>query len=143
MSKESLTRGKLTACKPSFMAEVDFSWVSAEEPWERLRWARQRLHASARAAAQALSLGENTYSAYEREPGSSKHSRLTAEKAMQFARKLKVRWEWLYDGSGEPWLTEAEESPRARVNRILDQAAPDEQERLAAALEAFTGRKAG
>ena len=124
------------------MSEVDFSWVDAQEPWERLRWARKRSYPSARAFAAAMGMGENTYNAHERELGSSRNTSITAEKAMQFARKLKVRWEWLYEGTGEPWLTEADDTPRARVLRALNGADQAEQERIAAAVEAFAGRSA-
>ena len=122
------------------MAEVDFSWVNLDEPWQRLRWARSRKYDSASAFATAIGMKVGTYINHEREPGMSRNTALTAEKAMTFAKRLKVRWEWLFDGSGEPWLTDPDETPRARILRAIDGKDPDEQERIAAAIEAFAGR---
>lgn len=122
------------------MGEVDFSWVNAHEPWERLRWARARRYRSASAFAAAIGMNVNTYNAHERELGSSRNTALTAEKAMAFGKRLGVRWEWLFSGSGEPWPAEAEDTPRARILRAIDGKDPDEQERIAAAIEAFAGR---
>jgi len=86
------------------------------EPWDRLEWARLRWQAlhemppTKRRAADALGMQENTYSAYERAPGTSKHTPLSYEAARQFADLFGVRWEWLLDGSGEPLVGHVDSS---------------------------------
>ncbi len=103
MGKPFLTHSAHPYSKMSFVAETDTSWIILQEPYERLRWARSRAFPTASAAARALAMEVNTYSAYEREPGASKRTSLTHDRAMQFARKFKVRWEWLLTGQGLPW----------------------------------------
>jgi transcriptional regulator with XRE-family HTH domain len=49
---------------------------------------------------------DGTYRCYERGPGSAKFIALEYKHAREFAQVFKVRWEWLLDGLGEPWLTE-------------------------------------
>jgi len=83
------------------------------ELWERVKWARSRRFDSAIAAAEALGMQPGTYRCYERGPGSAKFIRLGYEHARPFAREFKVRWEWLLDGLGEPWLTMADAEPEA------------------------------
>jgi transcriptional regulator with XRE-family HTH domain len=83
---------------------ADNSWRNLEL-WERVKWARSRRHESATAAAAALGMKEGTYRCYERGPGSAKFIPLDYNHAKTFAREFKVRWEWLLDGLGEPWLT--------------------------------------
>jgi transcriptional regulator with XRE-family HTH domain len=64
---------------------------------------------------------EGTYRCYERGPDSAKFIRLEYHHAKLFAREFKVRWEWLLDGVGEPWLTEDEgggEDAGAPVNKL-------------------------
>ena len=85
------------------MGETDFGWVNLREPWERLRWARLRKFATAKEFAESIGMRANTYDAREREPGRSRHKPLGAQDAMHFGRRLKVRWEWLLNGEGEPW----------------------------------------
>lgn len=116
----------------------DSSWVGLREPHERLRWARKRAgFETMRAAAEALGFeNENTYSAYEREPGASKHTPLDHQRAIQFARKFKVPWEWLLVGEGSPFqerLTPAQE----RALAAMRGASEEDQERAAAAIEGF------
>jgi transcriptional regulator with XRE-family HTH domain len=48
---------------------------------------------------------EGTYRCYERGPDTAKSIPLEYKHAKLFAREFKVRWEWLLDGLGEPWLT--------------------------------------
>jgi transcriptional regulator with XRE-family HTH domain len=94
---------------------ADNSWRNLE-PWERVKWARARRHPSAAAAAKLLGMQEGTYRGYERGPESAKFMRLEYNHARAFAREFGVRWEWLLDGEGEPWLTqspEAEEEEQA------------------------------
>lgn len=83
---------------------ADNSWRNLEL-WERVKWARSRHFDSATAAAAALGMKEGTYRCYERGPGSAKYIPLEYKHARKFAREFKVRWEWLLDGVGEPWVT--------------------------------------
>lgn len=76
------------------------------ELWDRVKWARSRHFAKANAAAAALGMKEGTYRCYERGPDSAKHITLDYKYARHFAQQFKVRWEWLLDGLGEPWLNE-------------------------------------
>jgi len=112
-------------------------WVGLGEPWERLKWARVRAgFATAKAAAESLGVQANTYSAYEREPGASKHTPLEHQRAIQFARKFKVPWEWLLTGAGSPFeerLTPAQE----RALAAMRPASEEDQERVANAVEAL------
>ena len=98
---------------------ADDSWRHLEL-WDRVKWARLRRYQSASAAAAALDMKEGTYRCYERGPESAKFIRLEYEHAKLFAREFKVRWEWLLDGVGEPWLTRDEraEEPIAPVNNL-------------------------
>ena len=83
---------------------ADNSWRNLEL-WERVKWARAHRFESASAAAEALGMKEGTYRCYERGPESAKFINLEYKHARLFAREFKVRWEWLLDGLGEPWLT--------------------------------------
>ena len=85
------------------------SWKHLEL-WDRVKWARSRHFASAVAAAEALGMKDGTYRCYERGPDSAKFIALEYKHAKAFAREFKVRWEWLLDGLGEPWLTENEDA---------------------------------
>ena len=100
---------------------ADTSWRNLEL-WDRVKWARSRRFESAAAAAAALGMKEGTYRCYERGPESAKFIPLEYKHAKVFAREFKVRWEWLLDGIGEPWLTkpsgdeEAEAAPGPGAN---------------------------
>jgi transcriptional regulator with XRE-family HTH domain len=98
---------------------ADDSWRHLEL-WDRVKWARLRRHKSASDAAEALDFKEGTYRCYERGPDSAKFIRLDYKHAKLFAREFKVRWEWLLDGVGEPWLTKEDdhEEPIAPVNNL-------------------------
>jgi transcriptional regulator with XRE-family HTH domain len=98
---------------------TDDNWRHLEL-WDRVKWARLRRYKSASAAAEALDMKEGTYRCYERGPDSAKFIRLEYEHAKLFAREFKVRWEWLLDGVGEPWLTkdEGHEEPSAPANHL-------------------------
>jgi transcriptional regulator with XRE-family HTH domain len=87
---------------------ADNSWKNLEL-WERLKWARSRRFRSANAAAEALGMEPGTYRCYERGPDSAKFIRLDFDHARLFAREFKVRWEWLMDDLGRPWLTESDD----------------------------------
>lgn len=107
-------------------------WRDLKEGWQRLIWARrQSRFEHAKDAAISLGMNENTYRAYEREPGRSKHTPLNHQAAIRFGRKFKVNWIWLLTGEGEPTGLAAEES---RLERALFAAmeAPDEQQDLIA-----------
>ena len=102
---------------------ADNNWRNLEL-WERVKWARSRRFESAAAAAEALGMKEGTYRCYERGPDSAKFIPLEYKHAKVFAREFKVRWEWLLDGIGEPWLTKpsdeeevAAEGPGANLRR--------------------------
>jgi transcriptional regulator with XRE-family HTH domain len=102
---------------------ADNNWRNLEL-WERVKWARSRRFESAAAAAEALGMKEGTYRCYERGPDSAKFIPLEYKHAKVFAREFKVRWEWLLDSNGEPWLTKpsdeeelAPEGPGANLRR--------------------------
>jgi transcriptional regulator with XRE-family HTH domain len=97
---------------------ADTSWRNLEL-WERVKWARSQRFESAAAAAAALGMKEGTYRCYERGPDSAKFIKLEYEHARHFAREFKVRWEWLLDGVGEPWLTRVrEDEPHEALNNL-------------------------
>lgn len=106
-------------------------WRDLKEGWQRLRWARLQTSAFADAedAAKSLSMKGGTYRAYERAPGTSRHTPLNHEMARKFARKFGVSWVWLLTGEGEPF-----EASESRLERALFAAmeAPDEQQDLIA-----------
>src|SRR5579872_5188539 len=89
---------------------ADNSWKNLEL-WERVKWARSRRFHSAMAASEALGMLAGTYRCYERGPDSAKFIALDYKHAKLFAREFKVRWEWLLDDLGEPWLTKSEAEP--------------------------------
>ncbi|HEY3797956.1 MAG TPA: helix-turn-helix domain-containing protein [Caulobacteraceae bacterium] len=91
---------------------ADTSWRNLEL-WERVKWARSQRFDSASAAAQALDMKEGTYRCYERGPGSAKFIPLDYHYARKFGQLFRVRWEWMLEGLGEPWLTKpkADEAP--------------------------------
>jgi transcriptional regulator with XRE-family HTH domain len=99
---------------------ADNSWKNLEA-WDRVKWARSRRFASAGAAAQAVGMQPGTYRCYERGPDSAKFISLEYNHAKEFAREFKVRWEWLLDGLGEPWLTEDD----AEENAEREEKAPN------------------
>ena len=87
---------------------ADNSWRNLD-PWERVKWARSLRFESATAAAASLDMKEGTYRCYERGPESAKFIALEYNHAKAFAKAFRVRWEWLLDGTGEPWLTKPSE----------------------------------
>jgi transcriptional regulator with XRE-family HTH domain len=90
---------------------ADNSWRDLLEPWDRVKWARSRRYGSAVHAAKALGMKDGTYRCYERGPDSAKFIALDYKHARLFAREFKVRWEWLLDDLGEPWLTKSDAEP--------------------------------
>ncbi|MFZ2252663.1 MAG: hypothetical protein WAW13_00645 [Minisyncoccia bacterium] len=107
---------------------------------ERIRWARIRWQMSQGitpemgAAADSLGMKQHTYRAYEREPGSSKHTKLDLPRAMMFGRKYKVSWHWLLTGEGSP-DDEALTPHQLRVVQAMRKAGDDKQEAVAVAIE--------
>lgn len=86
----------------SLGAMSDPSWKSAQEAWQRVRWARERIYSNMAEAAEALEMPASTYRQYEREPGTSRWATLDQDHAKDFARKFKVNWVWLLTGVGSP-----------------------------------------
>lgn len=103
------------------MAEIDNRWQETRGTWDRLRWARLAAgYERAKDFADTMAIKEGTYRAYEREPTASKHSALDSNNAMRFAKKLKVRWEWLLTGQGTPEATDFYSHAMGNHKRILD-----------------------
>jgi hypothetical protein len=84
-------------------------WQHLDNAWDRVRWARERWQEKTgqpmnmAGAAAALGMEAGTYRAYEREPGSSKNTRLTYEMAQKFANKFQINSQWLYNKLGTPF----------------------------------------
>lgn len=121
---------------------MDARWADLREPHERLRWARIQwqeklgIKPDAGAAAESLGLNQHTYRAYERRPGSSKHIELSHQRAIEFGRKYGVSWEWLLDGSGNPFDQPASQlTPIER--RVIDALRGAPEARQAAAADAI------
>lgn len=131
--KGNLTRRMITASKIEAMD--DSSWIGLNEAWQRVRWARlhwQRKIGSAttaRAAAESLHLSENTYTAYERDPGEGKKSTpLTHQRAIEFGRKFKVNWAWLLTGEESPFERTDAQIRAMGLMALVDE---EEQQRVA------------
>lgn len=119
--KQFVPRENASFVTLSYMDKRD-DWRRLEGTWDRLKWARL-VHAgisTGEEAARRVGVRAGTYRAYERSPDSSKHIPLDHRHAGQIATKLKVRWEWLLTGEGEPW--QDDKSPKARIARGLDKA---------------------
>lgn len=102
------------------MDRSDTGWQRTEGAWDRLRWARQAGgFANAKDFADAVGMPEGTYRAYERSPDSSKHTKLNGQLAIRFARRLKVRWQWLLANDGTPWDEEVLLGLGDRVRSVL------------------------
>lgn len=111
----------------------DERWKTAEGTWGRLKWARSQKFGTAEEAAPALGEKPGTYRTYERHPDSSKATPLDHQKAAHFAKKLRVRWEWLLMGEGAPWR-----DPDENLDRILiayDEAPDERRKAVAEAIE--------
>jgi transcriptional regulator with XRE-family HTH domain len=117
--------------------ETDTRWASLTEPEERLRWARARLFETQEAFANSIGMKRGAYRKYEAGPAHD-GGVLKADKAMQFAKKLKVRWEWLLYGQGVPFLDTP--TPAQRVDELLRDLPLEEQERYVSALELLVRR---
>lgn len=118
---------------------MDSGWTRVFTPHERLRWARQQVFETATSAADSLGLKKDTYTAYERAPDSSKHTKLDHQRAIQFGRKFRVSWLWLLLGEGTPMddvLTPAQE----RALAAMRDADEGDQERAADVIETLLKR---
>lgn len=111
------------------MDEIDDRWRRCRGRYDRLKWARK--HAgfdTAKSFAETMGIKEGTYRTYEREPGGEqKATEIDDQLAARFAKKLKVRWEWLLNGTGEPYTDER----RELIRRGADDLADDDAERVA------------
>lgn len=122
----------------------DLEWAALREPHERLRWARlywqtkNGAATTAKAAAESLGMQENTYTAYEREPGKSKATALDHQRAVQFGRKFKVNWVWLLTGEETPF---SRTPAQTRAIQALAQADENDQEEVVDMIEALLKRR--
>jgi hypothetical protein len=116
---------------------MDTAWTQIEDPWERLKWARlQAGFGTATAAAESLGMKKDTYSAYERAPGTSKHTSLDHQTAIAAGRKFKVSWTWLLVAEGTPFDRPTTEPQRRAIDAM--RAVPEErQAAVADAIEAL------
>lgn len=122
--------------------QFDKGWEELDEPWKRLKWARRRwqlktgaVNPSAKDAADSLGIKDGTYRAYERPPGTSKHSSFDHQLAIQFSRKFKVSWSWLLTGEGTPF--DQLEPMQQRVVRAMAALDESRQEAIAEMVEAM------
>lgn len=129
LCKPQITRGNVTRGNLPHM-DKNAGWELLEHPWERLKWARMRRFDRAKDAAESMNMKDTTYGAYERPPESSKHIPLDHQKAIKYGRKFGVRWEWLLEGRGDPFMAPPG-SPAERVLEALNSSDPDRQEELA------------
>lgn len=113
---------------------METTWTQAEESWERLKWARINAgFTTATAAAESLGLRKDTYTAYERAPGSSKHTQLDHQMAIKAGRKYRVSWTWLLVGDGTPF----DKPSNAHQQRAIQAMATVPEEKQAALAEAI------
>jgi transcriptional regulator with XRE-family HTH domain len=123
------------------MDTSDTTWVNLAEPWERLQWARKRAGFTQESFASSVGMKRGAYLKYEAAPGHG-NTRLRFEQATKWAPRLKVRWEWLLDRGGSPWLEEPSAGERTR--RALDGILPPEEvEQIANLAELFEKRLTG
>lgn len=140
--KHLITPGNVTVGNVPGMKADDQSWRALHEPWERLRWARIRWQKAngqpdnAKAAADTLGMKDGTYRAYERPPGSSKHTPLDLDAAEKFGRLFGVRPMWLLRGAGAPFIS-ARSPDMARIISAIEQMSDSELRVTADMIEAF------
>jgi hypothetical protein len=120
----------------------DTRWQHLEQPWQRLLWARETAgFRSGAAFARKVGEKEHTYKAYERDADTaSKGSKLDFVKARSWAPLLEVRWEWLLNGEGLPWIDEDADSAAAQISRLVEEAPPEEQQRALDLVRVFLKR---
>jgi len=124
-------------------------WRRAKTPRERLIWARAYWQAKAGAvngtptdAAHSLGIKPGTYAGYERQEGSSKHTPLSHQRAIQFGRKFRTSWSWLLSGEGTPFDGQLPE-PQARVVEAMSSMTEEQQSSLVQFVENFNQRRVG
>lgn len=124
-------------------AKQDERWRRTRGTWDRLRWARMAAgYKRAKDFADYVGMKEGTYRAYERDPGQgSKSTELDPKHALQWARKLKVRWEWLLTNEGTPWepsMYSMDMSPgKARLKKAVEKVPDSKAAAIAEAIEAI------
>lgn len=145
LGKRNVTRGGVTFGNMSGMDTSDTRWANCTEGWQRLRWARSQAGLTQDAFAQSVGMKRTAYIKYEAQPGGNTgHVPLKFEQARPWAKRLKVRWEWLLNGEGLPWVDEPDYSPPVeKVAEIMNQQSPEEQERILSMVELLVGKKAG
>lgn len=126
-------------------SDIRWQHLSEKEQWrERLRWARESHGSYPRAEKFAAAVGESAanYRKYERLPSDSANyaKDFPYAKAVAWADKLDVRWQWLLEGEGLPWRDE--EAPLEKAARLLQGRPVEEQERIIEALTLLIDRKA-
>ncbi len=86
------------------------------------------------------------YRKREANPDQSEATQLGYDEAVHWARKLKVRWEWLLEGRGLPWPDDTDAGrtrPAAQVAELVDAADPEEQQRILAVVRAMSTKRTG
>lgn len=79
------------------MADEEAVPGGLDEPWKRLRWARERKYKTKKAAADALNMPPPTY--YGHENGTTDMPR---DQAIRYATFFKISLVWLLMGKGSP-----------------------------------------
>lgn len=120
-------------CKRLLHSESDYAHRMTD-PAERLRIARLRAgFSTAKEAAEAMGFPVSTYLAHEN--GSRGYP---AKKAYTYARKFKVREQWLLYGTGPaPGETDA---PKAEVTNLWDHMTPLQQAEALGYLRGLSGK---
>lgn len=118
------------------------AWANCHEDWERLRWARSRTGLTQEQFAESVGMKRTAYLKYEARPGgSTQHVPLRMEQARQWARKLRVSWEWLAEGTGTPWDEEKVYSADAKsIADLVDETPAAERPELVAAIKILLKR---
>ncbi len=125
---------------------MDTSWSHLANFWERVRWARlqwqQRtgMEDTARAAAEALGVNEDTYTSWERPPRSRKEY-LDVAIARKLGSKFKVNWVWLTGAEASPFDDGKPYSKEtAEVADLIEQSPDDERPAVVAAIKTLLKR---
>lgn len=106
---------------------------------ERLRKARvARGHKSARSAAATLNVAESSYRSHE-----NGQRPINEAAAMLYAERLRVRYEWLWSGSGEMQKSSSEAEKLSTLYPLPNAALPTVQLSVSASLLPVRGRGQG
>lgn len=125
-------------------------WRTCDGPHERLKWARMywqeragAVNGSAKHAAESIGMEPGTYRAYERTPGSSKHTPLDHQAAIRFGRRFGADWTWLLTGEGTPFDSQLPPA-QERVLEAMSRTDEAQQNALADMIETLLkAKKAG